>query len=386
MALNDFLIKIDVPGIDCKGLYLKDTLGQFDKSKSIGKNELKKLDYEIIVIVVRLYQDDKQFKKTHTYDRMTGLQAVKKAFFYRQDLKAELEERGTLQKKKSESLNDVFLDYIDFKSKTLSKNNIYSTKLTYQKWIQGPIGEKKIDKVTTKDIQNIINHMIRMKMAPRTAQSIKQILRPVYKFAIDNFLCTDNPAIRTNIPSFDNTVNFELSDEKRKKLYEEIRKYEIDKYRGIMLFLFFGRRLNEVLTLKWENISFDKNIYTIEDKNNKIRKRQEYPLLEPLVNFLLEFSTSKYGFIFKGEKTPNVTAHTFRSHWKKVTKRAGIEKMRIHDTRHLLGNSLVNMGISLENIGSPLGHTSVAVTRRYSKTSLQTSDRVLNLYLEEITK
>lgn len=383
MALNDFLIKIDVPGIDCKGIYLKDTIEQFDKSKSIGKNDLKKLDYGIIIIVVRLYQDDRQFKKTLKYDKITGLQAIKRAFFDRQNLKAELEEKGTLQKKKPESLNDVFFDYMDYKSKTLSKNNIYSTKLTYKKWIQGPIGERKIDKITTKDIQSIINHMLKMEMAPRTAQSIKQILRPIFKFAIDNFLCTDNPAIRVNIPSFDNTVDFELSDEKRKKLYEEIQKYEIDKYRGIMLFLYFGRRLNEVLTLRWENVNFEHNIYVIEDKNNKIRKRQEYPLLEPLTIFLLNFSTSKYGYIFKGEKTPHITAHTFRSHWKKVIKRAGIEKMRIHDTRHLLGNYLVNKGESLENIGKVLGHSSTAVTKRYSKTSLQTTDRLLNSYLLE---
>lgn len=60
--------------------------------------------------------------------------------------------------------------------------------------------------------------------------------------------------------------------------------------------------------------------------------------------------------------------------------RAGIEYMRIHDTRHLLGNTMVNRGESLESIGAALGHSSVAVTKRYSKTSLQTVDNLLNSY------
>ena len=55
--------------------------------------------------------------------------------------------------------------------------------------------------------------------------------------------------------------------------------------------------------------------------------------------------------------------------------------MRIHDTRHLLGNTLVNNGESLENIGKVLGHSSTAVTKRYAKTTLETADRLLNSYL-----
>ena len=184
-----------------------------------------------------------------------------------------------------------------------------------------------------------------------------------------------------NIPSFDNTVDFKLTDEKRIKLYEEIQKYEIPKYKGIMLFLYFGRRLNEVLTLQWQNIDFDHKTYIIEDKYSKIRRRQEYPLLKPLEEFLNEYGIHNAGYVFAGETTLHVTDNTFRKHWKTVTKKAGIEKMRIHDTRHLLGNTLVNRGESLENIGKVLGHSSVAITKRYAKTNLETADKLLNDYL-----
>ncbi|MEA3452343.1 MAG: tyrosine-type recombinase/integrase, partial [Bacteroidota bacterium] len=123
--------------------------------------------------------------------------------------------------------------------------------------------------------------------------------------------------------------------------------------------------------------------YTIEDTYSKIRRRQEYPLLKPLQDFLEECSSGKTGYIFKGEKTEHVTKNTFRHHWEKVIRNAGIENMRIHDTRHLLGNTLVNKGESLENIGKVLGHSSVAVTKRYAKTSLETADRLLNSYIKD---
>lgn len=39
-----------------------------------------------------------------------------------------------------------------------------------------------------------------------------------------------------------------------------------------MLFLYFGRRQNEVLTLKWQNINLEQKTYVLEDIYSKIRK------------------------------------------------------------------------------------------------------------------
>ena len=238
-----------------------------------------------------------------------------------------------------------------------------------------------IDKIHSSDIQNIINKILRQGLKPRTAQTVKQILRPLFNYAIDVGIIIINPSIKVTLPSFDNTVDFQLTEEKRQKLYECINNYELDKYKGVMLFLYFGRRLNEALTLRWENIHFEQNTYVIEDKYSKIRRRQEYPLLMPLKEFLKSFSIQKCGFVFKGKKTEYITSNTFRQHWKNLLKNADIDNMRIHDTRHLIGNTMVNKGTSLEAIGKVLGHSSNAVTKRYSKTSLETAEKVLNEYL-----
>ncbi len=272
---------------------------------------------------------------------------------------------------------------MEFKSESLSKENIYTSTKSYDKWIKPNIGNFNVKKITTSDIQDIVNMILRQGLKPRTAQTIKQILRPLLSYSIDIGVSDVNPALKVNIPSFDNTVDFQLSDEKRKRLYEERLKYEISNYRGIMLFIYFGRRLKEVLTLQWQSVNFDKKPYVIEDVYSKIRRRQEYPLLKPLEDFLVELGTSSRGQIFPGEKTPFVPASTFRRHWNKVLKNAKIGKMRIHDTRHLLGNTMADRGESLENIGKVLGHSSVAVTKRYAKTSLETADRLLNNYIDK---
>ena len=381
MALQDRLIKITIDRLNTAGLYYKDREQVFLKKK-LEQADIKKLDYTLIIIVIKFYFKNKQIKKTVKYHNMTGLRAVKKAISKRIELKEELEENGMLEKKTFKSVNELFTEYKELKSKTLSSKNIYNIEVTYTKWIRNTLGKIQIQNIETVDIQKIVNKILKEGKKPRTAQSIKQILRPLFNYAIDLGIIQINPAIKVTIPSFDNSINFELSEEKRADLYQAILEYKYPKYRGIMLFLYFGRRLNEVLTLRWMNINFTSGIYTIEDVYSKIRKRQEYPLVEPLQDFLLKYDSKRDGYIFKGVKTAHVTKNTFRNHWCQVIKEAGIKKMRIHDTRHLLGNTLVNNGESLENIGKVLGHSSTAVTKRYAKTTLETADRLLHSYLE----
>jgi len=247
MALQDQLIKINLDNLDTKGLYFKDTCNIFEK-KEINKNDLKKIDNDNIDIVLKFYFRNKQIKKTLNFNKITGLQAVKNAAAKRNELKDELQETGIIKKKNIQSLNELWTDYIEFKSKTLSEKNLYTTQKSYDKWIKKQIGNIAVKKITTSDIQNIVNTILRKGLKPRTAQTVKQILRPLFNYAIDIGVADTNPAIKVNLPSFDNTVDFQLSDEKRTRLYEEINNYEPLKYRGIMLFLYLHS--SKLLSLK----------------------------------------------------------------------------------------------------------------------------------------
>jgi len=125
-------------------------------------------------------------------------------------------------------------------------------------------------------------------------------------------------------------------------------------------------------------------VYVIQAGKSKDRKRHEYPLSEPLKIFLKEYGIKKRGYLFEGVKTPHVTDNTFRNHWESLIKKTDIGKMRIHDTRHLLGNTLINKGVTEDIIGKVLGHQSYTITSRYAKVHIDTINEALNIYLEDL--
>lgn len=322
---------------------------------------------------------------------MTALQAVKKATATRNSLKDELEESGVLKRKTFKSLNEYWDEYVSVKSSIWDPKTTISNTTFYNKWMRNKIGGINFEKLTTQDLQSIVNNILKSTnpqtnklFAPRTAQSVKQQTRALYNYFMKQNMVEKNPATNIEIPKFDNTVNFELSENDRKKLFEEIKNYEIAKYRGVMLFLYTGRRLNEVLTLNWKNIHFHNKTYSIQSIYAKNRRAQEFPLSGILESFLLSYNPKKSGLIFTAEKNISkpLSQSTFRRHWKKVIDRLDVTSMRIHDTRHLLGNTMVNKGFSLESIGKTMGHSSVHVTKRYAKTTIETASKLLDDYLE----
>jgi site-specific recombinase XerD len=57
---------------------------------------------------------------------------------------------------------------------------------------------------------------------------------------------------------------------------------------------------------------------------------------------------------------------SFYSAWFIVRDNAGLSDVRIHDLRHTFASLLVNKGVSLYEVQTLLGHSSMQMTQRYA--------------------
>ena len=194
-----------------------------------------------------------------------------------------------------------------------------------------------------------------------------------------------NPVMNTVIPRFNNEKTIDITDEQAKELMSQIYSYEVPVIRSVLVWLTHGRRAGEVRHLKWENIDLQNNTYTIIAENNKARKSMRYTLTKTQREALPE-SDIKEGYVFTAfnDKTKALNEGTLRPHWLEVVKRANIDNFRLHDLRHLIGGQLVSAGHSLEQIASVLGHTTTAVTQRYSKVRETVANEALNDFFSRV--
>ena len=229
--------------------------------------------------------------------------------------------------------------------------------------------------------------MLELGMAPRSSKSIKEALRPLFKYYVANGTLKSNPAIFIQIPKFNNEVSIELSDDKLKELYDLLYNYPVEPFRSIFVWLSHGRRLNEVLSLEWRDINLEAMTYTIRYENNKVRKPMTYKLSNELFEALQNIGIKESGFVFPAmkDKSQKMDNSTLRKHWQKVLDKLGLH-IRIHDLRHLIGGVLVSEGKTLEQIASILGHTSTNVTKRYSKVRQEVAAEGLDEFFKRVKK
>ena len=389
--MADMLTKVNLSKTDCRNIYFVNNDELFGgKEITVAPTYISR-DFKLILRVTYTNHSNvrTQTKKTFSFSKkITFLQAVRQVSSHREALLQKLIE-GTHKEDRIRipTLQQAWDEYISMKKNQLSPNTLVSYITFVNKWIlsKPALAKTSIDKVSTKQLQKVVNEILDLDMSPRTAKSVKETLRPMFKqFALQGILGL-NPTDLIQIPKFNNEISIDLSEAKVRELYEALYSYPIEPFRSIFIWLSHGRRQNEILSLEWDDINFNNNTYTIKFQNNKVRKPMTYKLSNELLATLETIGIQRSGFIFNALKneTKKMSKETVRNHWNKILEQLEI-KIRMHDLRHLIGGTLVSSGKTLEQVASVLGHTSTSVTKRYSKVREEVAAESLDDFFKRV--
>ena len=137
----------------------------------------------------------------------------------------------------------------------------------------------------------------------------------------------------------------------------------------VYISLYTGARKSNVLSMRWEDISFDQGVWYIEDTKNG--DPQNVVLIEDAVKILERRKlNSKSKWVFPSKDSKSGHFQEPRKGWVRICKRAGIEDLRIHDLRRTCGSWMALNGASQYIIGKMLGHKSPQSTAIYARLSL----------------
>lgn len=132
---------------------------------------------------------------------------------------------------------------------------------------------------------------------------------------------------------------------------------------AIRLLLLTGARRNEVLTLRWSDVDFERAALRLPDSKTGAKV---IPLGPPVLALLAAAPRLEDNpYVIPGRRTGGRLVGLHRP-WVAIRERAGLGDLRLHDLRHSFASIGAAAGLGLPILGAILGHRHPATTARYA--------------------
>ena len=317
---------------------------------------------------------------------------------------------NTYIEKNDITLSDLASEIIEDKKKSNEVNANTYKRLTYTlSYIKKEnIGNMPIQKITAKDVKDFLNS--KTSYSNSVLQKIFQLLGQTFRRAVDRNYISRNPMLAEEVkrPKSDKKDRevIPLSVEEEKKLINALSCENKEYKNVILLMLFSGLRIGEVLSIKCSNIDlkehnlyinktltrdiYDKTILgeTTKTHNSKRIITITNNIEKILINAMKNIYENEDDFLFFDEKGI-ITPSEVNSYLIRLNKRYNIAKeLHNHMLRHTYATRCIESGMSVKVLQKKLGHAKIETTLNTYASVLARfegqEDDKLNFYLENI--
>lgn len=275
---------------------------------------------------------------------------------------------------------ETLRQFYDYWVEMIAKNELKLTTVQsydhlFQKWILPSLGKKRLNKLSTADIQLMI-HGISQQTGAKTCKNCREALSSVLRSAVNLEKILTNPARKVSLPKY---------SPKEKELWnmQELRTFlktaeEASPYSlAYKILACCGLRRGEVLGLRKSDIDFEnaklhikqqvvsvKNKPTISSPKTAKSKRDIF-LPAELSTELDEFvqtDTTDNPLVFHTKNGTPILPNNFERDFKKTIRLAGVKKIPMHSLRHMYCTRSLEHNASLKSVQDSMGHASPQVT------------------------
>ncbi|WP_052565162.1 MULTISPECIES: tyrosine-type recombinase/integrase [Candidatus Brocadia] len=163
----------------------------------------------------------------------------------------------------------------------------------------------------------------------------------------------------------------------------------LDKLQGkdrlmVLVGLFTGMRINEVLRLKWTDIDFTKGL--IAFVQSKTGKALTIPISAYLIGELLRYKERcQEDWLFETREVTKRIANAHSHRFSLLFQSIGIRDFTFHGLRHTFSSLLQSeLGVGAVVVQGMTGHSSLGMLQRYSHTGLDSKKRAVQALTDHV--
>lgn len=258
------------------------------------------------------------------------------------------------------------------------------------------LGEYELEELKPNVLQDFLLKKIYDHYSTNTIKGIVSVLKQALKLAITLEFVDKEYCSNLKMPSSEEKEISVFTKKEQQVIESFCLNHKKRNYIGIVICLYTGIRLGELLALTWDDIDFNSNLLTINktsysakvdgktqiivDKPKTKKSNRVIPLPNQLVKLLKiikKESNSKY--VITTRNSGIVGNRSYQRTFKFILKKVNVPYRNFHSLRHTFATNAIELGMDVKTLAEILGHTNAMITlNRYSHSLLNYKIEMMN--------
>lgn len=270
--------------------------------------------------------------------------------------------------------------------------------------LSSTLGEVPLDDLKRRDVQQFLldekkygNLSGDKPLSSSSVNLILTVLNSAFEYAVDMELCDSNPCLRLKRIPDDTKAIEAFTREEQKKIENYIIENGDRKLFGILLDLYSGLRIGELLALEWSDIDFEKCIINVNKtvyRDNSKTGKWEYvvdkpktksservvPMPKCIVDLFKRHKLSaRSKYVIENKEYERMSVRSYQYIFQKLTEKAGVRRLNFHAMRHTFATRAIECGMDIKTLSEIMGHKNASITlNRYAHSMLDTKIAMMN--------
>lgn len=275
-----------------------------------------------------------------------------------------------------------------------------------QKHINCNLGKYELNDITPTMLQHFVNDLLELGnlrtskgLSVNSVNSVISVLKSSLKTASAFGYSNSNVADKIIRPkSTEKQVEcFNLSEQKKIETYCLQSKKK--KLYGIIICLYTGLRIGELLALKFSDIDFSKSIMHVSktcydtsqgrmiETPKTTSSNRIIPLPKQILILIKELKKCSYSEFLIADFDKPVAVRSYQRTFELLLKKLHIKHKGFHALRHTFATRAIECGMDVKSLSEILGHKNTSITlNRYVHSLLEHKTNMMNRLAKNLTK